>query len=134
MWPAIEFYASSIPVFGAMSIGTALALVILAGLVGIITALATAVWQYDIPLSSSNGVLGAVTSTGATTCCCYGPALYGLTSAVFGLSPSPVYWALIDPSSPFGMLFFVSAVALLTASNIRIARTLKKPGLCEIPS
>ena len=134
LWPAVEFYVPSVPVFGAMSVGTALALFMLGGLVSTNAVLATTVWQRDIPMSASNGVFGAVATTGATACCCCGPALYGLASAVFGLAASPVYWALIDPSSPLGMLFFVGAVALLTGSNLQLARTLDDAGMCTLPA
>lgn len=134
LWPAVEFYAPSVPVFGAMSVGTAIALVILGGLISTNAVLATTVWQHEIPLSASNGLLGAVATSGATACCCCGPALYGLVSAVFGLAASPVYWALIDPPSPLGMLFFVGAVAFLTGSNLQLARTLDDAGLCTLPA
>lgn len=130
LWPAVEFYLPSIPVFGAMSVGTAIIVLVLSGLVSINAVLATTVWQHDLSLSSSNGVAGAIATTGATTCCCCGPALYGLASALFGAAASPVYWALLDPSSPFGMLFFVGAVALLTGSNLQLTRALDDTGMC----
>lgn len=61
---------------------------------------------------------------GPPTCCCV-PAVYGGTSAALGATTTPIYWALIDPTSPLGSLFLVTAVTLLTAADIETAETIK---------
>lgn len=129
VWPAVEFYLPSIPLAGAMSVGTAL----LIGLVSVNTMLATTVWQHDSGVESSGGVLGAVATTGATACCCCGPAVYAITSAILGVSASPLYWAFVDPSSPVGSLFLAGAVVFLTAtqSNLRTGSTGQMPVICQ---
>lgn len=134
VWPAVEFYLPSIPLAGALSVGTALVIVILTGLVGVNSVLATRVWQSDATVTSSQGWGGAVATTGATACCCCGPALYGLASAVMGVAASPLYWAFIDPASPLGAVFFVGATGLLTGSAIRLSAALKTAGICAVAS
>lgn len=124
VWPAVEFYLPSIPLAGAMSIGTALLIGLLVGLVAVNTALVTSVWQRNLSVNSTGGVLGSVATTGATACCCCGPAAYALTSSVLGLTASPLYWAFVDPTSPVGSLFFVGAVALLTRNAIELSSAL----------
>lgn len=129
LWPAVEFYLPSIPLAGAMSIGTAILLSILVGLIGLDATLLTAVWQQDLELSSSGGLFGGLATTGATACCCCGPAVYAIASTFFGVSASPLYWAFMDPASPLGALFFVGAVLLLTGSSVRLARSLNDAGI-----
>lgn len=131
IWPAVEFYLPSIPLSGALSIGTALVIGLLAALIGINTALMTTVWQRDIQLSTTVGAGGTVATTGATACCCCGPAVYAIASAILGVSASPLYWAFLAPSSPLGALFFVGAVVLLTASSVRLTHSLNDAGICE---
>lgn len=133
LWPAVEFYLPSIPLAGAMSIGTAILLSILVGLIGLDATLLTAVWQQDLELSSSGGLFGGLATTGATACCCCGPAVYAIASTFFGVSASPLYWAFMDPASPLGALFFVGAVLLLTGSSVRLARSLNDAGICVRP-
>lgn len=132
VWPAIEFYLPWIPLAGAMSVGTILLIGLLVGLVGVNTMLTTTVWQRDLAMESSGGVLGAIATTGATACCCCGPAVYAIASAILGVSASPLYWAFIDPSSPVGALFFVGAVVLLTGSSIQLASALAEPDVCKL--
>lgn len=132
VWPAVEFYIPSIPLAGALSVGTALVIALLATLVGINTALITSIWQRGLNLSPRDGAAGAVATTGATACCCCGPAVYAIASAVLGMSASPLYWAFIDPASPLGALFFVGAVTLLTGSSIRLIQSLSEVGACEL--
>lgn len=133
MWPAVEFGTPSIPFFGALSIGTVLVIGLLAGLVGITASLMTVGWLNEVDLSSSEGMVGFVATTGATACCCCGPAVYAMASGVFGMMASPLFWAFTTPTSPFGALFFVSSVALLTGSSIRLTRSLADAGACEWP-
>jgi hypothetical protein len=125
VWPAIEFYLPSIPLAGALSVGTAILIGLLAGLVGLNAALLTTLWRGGVELSSSDGLLGGFATTGATACCCCGPSLYAIASVFLGVSASPLYWAFIDPASPLGTLFFVAAVGLLLSSSIRFARNLE---------
>lgn len=134
VWPAVEFYLPSIPLAGALSVGTALVIVVLTGLVGVNSVLATRVWQSDTTFTSTQGLVGAVATTGATACCCCGPALYGLASAVMGVAASPLYWAFIDPASPLGAIFFVGATGLLTGSAIRLSDALESAGICAVAS
>ncbi|MFB6086889.1 MAG: hypothetical protein ABEJ85_00075 [Haloarculaceae archaeon] len=131
-WPAVEFYARSVPLFGALSVGTALTFALLAGLVGINASLTAAVWRRDVPVDGGSGVLGGVATTGATTCCCCAPAFYGVASAALGLSTSPLYWVFLDPASPIGTLFFVGATALLVGSAIRLSAALAGAGVCDL--
>lgn len=132
VWPAVEFYLPSIPLVGALSVGTALIIGLLTGLIGINTSLITAFWQRDIALSPSSSVVGAVATTGATACCCCGPAMYAIASGVFGVTASPLYWTFIDPAPPIGALFFAGAVVFLTGSTIRLATRLDTAGICTI--
>lgn len=133
VWPAVEFYLPSIPLVGALSVGTALIIGLLTGLIGINTSLITAIWQRDIALSPSTGVVGAFATTGATACCSCGPAIYAIASVVFGVTASPLYWVFIDPASPIGALFFAGAVVFLTGITIRLATRLDTAGICTIP-
>lgn len=133
VWPAIEFYLPSIPLSGALSIGTVTVIGLLVALIGTNTALMTTVWQRDIKLSSTVGAGGTVATTGATACCCCGPAVYAIASAILGMSASPLYWAFLAPSSPLGALFFVGAVTLLTGSSVRLTRSLNDAGVCGRP-
>lgn len=132
VWPAVEFYLPSIPLAGAMSIGTTILIVILVGLIGLDATLLTAVWRQDLELSSSGGVFGGLATTGATACCCCGPAVYAVASVFFGVSASPLYWAFMDPASPLGALFFVAAVSLLVWSAHRFAARLSESEACQI--
>lgn len=131
MWLAFEFYAPSVPVFGALSVGTVITFGLLAGLTGVNAALATIIWRLDIPLDRSRGVLGGLTTTGATACCCCAPAVYSIAGAVVGLSASPLYWIFTDPASPLGDLFFVGAAALMTGSAVQLAGSLADAGVCN---
>lgn len=132
MWPAIEFYFPSIPLFAALSVGTVITFGLLAGLTGVNAALAVIIWRLDIPLNRSQGVLGGLTTTGATACCCCAPAVYSIAGAVVGLSASPLYWIFTDPASPMGDLFFVGAAALMTGSAVQLAGALDDAGVCNI--
>lgn len=134
VWPAVEFYLPTVSLSGALSVGTALIIGLLAALIGINTGLMTVVWRRDIDTSSTGGAAGVVATTGATACCCCGPAVYAIASAVLGVSASPLYWAFIDPASPLGALFFVGAVVLLTGSAIRLTGSLSEASVCDIPS
>jgi hypothetical protein len=131
VWPAVEFYLPAIPLSGALSVGTAVVIGLLAVLVGLNTALMTTVWQRDLQLSTTVGAGGTVATTGATACCCCGPAVYAIASAVLGVSASPLYWAFLAPTSPLGALFFVGAVALLTGSSVQLTRSLHDAGVCD---
>ncbi|MFB6170441.1 MAG: hypothetical protein ABEJ06_04760 [Haloarculaceae archaeon] len=133
MWPAVEFGAPSVPFFAGISVGTVLVIGLLAGLVGINASLMTVGWLDEVDLSSSEGVAGFAATTGATACCCCGPAAYAMASGVFGMVASPLFWAFTDPTSPFGALFFVGSVALLTGSSIRLTRSLAHGGVCTLP-
>ncbi|WP_435363352.1 hypothetical protein [Haloarchaeobius sp. DYHT-AS-18] len=133
MWPAIELYRPSIPLFAAVSVGTALVVVVLAGLVTMNATLGVATWRArsadDGPAADRaatdggtvQGVTGALATTGATACCCCGPAIYGVASAAFGASASPLYWAFTDPESPLATVFLVGAIALLTANAVTLS-------------
>lgn len=134
LWPAIEFYIASIPLFGAISVGTLLTLIILTGLVGLNTALATTIWQYNIDITRSYGILGGVATTGATACCCCAPAIYGIISAAVGVSASPLYWIFLDPASPIGSIFFVGATVLMTASCVQLGSSIRDSDVCSISS
>ncbi|WP_435347537.1 hypothetical protein [Haloarchaeobius sp. HRN-SO-5] len=141
-WPAVETYRPSVPLFAALSVGTGLVVAVLAGLVGLNAAFGTAVWRRrdevstdggtDVEASALPGVTGAVATTGATACCCCGPALYGVASAAMGASASPIYWAFTDPASPLATLFLVAAIALLSASALTLATSVRQ--VCEVPS
>jgi hypothetical protein len=133
VWPAVEFYLPAISLSGALSVGTALVIGLLAVLIGLNMALMTTVWQRDLRLSTTVGAGGTVATTGATACCCCGPAVYAITSAVLGVSASPLYWAFLAPTSPLGALFFVGAVALLTSSSVQLTRSLHDAGECDWP-
>ncbi len=134
-WPAIEMYRPAVPMFAALSVGTGITLGLLAGLVGINAALGTTVWRTQDAASPDRtaaadggtvtGVTGALATTGATACCCCGPALYGIASAALGASASPLYWAFTDPESPLATLFLVAAIGLLTASAVTLASTVR---------
>jgi hypothetical protein len=133
VWPAVEFYLPSIPLSGALSVGTALVIGLLAALIGINTGLMTTIYQRDIETTPAGSAAGVVATSGATACCCCGPAVYAIASALLGVSASPLYWAFIDPASPLGALFFAGAVVLLTGSAIRLSGSLDEAGVCEIP-
>lgn len=129
-WPAVEVYRPGVPMFAALSVGTGITIAVLAGLVGVNAALGTTVWRAraaaDGRSTATNGgavtgVTGALATTGATACCCCGPALYGVASAAVGASASPLYWAFTDPESPLATLFLVAAIGLLTASTVTLA-------------
>ena len=130
MWPAVEFYFPSVPVFGAMSVGTLIMFGVLGVLVGANATLATRVWQSDREVVGSETAFGAVATTGATACCCCAPAVYGVASAALGLSASPLYWMFLDSASPLGSLFFVAAVGFMTASGIHLANV---ADACRVP-
>jgi MFS family permease len=132
LWPAVEFYYPSIPLFGALSAGTLLTFTLLAGLVGSNVALATLVSESGGEPDGKWGVFGGLATTGATACCCCAPAIYGVASATFGLSVSPLYWVFLDPASPLGSLFFVGATVLMTASGVGLARLLEEQGVCSL--
>lgn len=132
VWPAVEFYLPSIPLAGAMSVGTTLLIGTLVGLIGLNASLMTSVWQRSLALPSSGGVLGGLATTGATACCCCGPAIYAVASVFFGVSASPLYWAFIDPASPLGALFFAAAVILLIWSARRFADQLADTDACSV--
>lgn len=132
VWPAIEFYVPSIPLAGAMSVGTAVLIGILAGLIGVNGTLMTTVWFHDLELPSAGGWLGGLATTGATACCCCGPAVYAVASVFLGVSASPLYWAFVDPASPLGALFFAAAVILLVWSAKRFAARLGETEACQI--
>ncbi|ELZ21143.1 hypothetical protein C475_19343 [Halosimplex carlsbadense 2-9-1] len=132
VWPAVEFYLPSLPLAGAMSVGTALLIGTLVGLIGLNASMMTSVWQRSLELPSSGGVLGGLATTGATACCCCGPAVYAVASVFFGVSASPLYWAFIDPASPLGALFFAAAVILLVWSAKRFAAQLADTDACSV--
>lgn len=132
MWPAVELYVPSVPLFAALSVGTVVTFGLLAGLTGTNAVLATIIWRLDVPMTRSRGVLGGLTTTGATACCCCAPAVYSIAGAVVGASASPLYWVFTDPASPLGDLFFVGAAALMTGSAVQLAATLGEAGVCEV--
>ncbi|WP_302082470.1 hypothetical protein [Salinibaculum rarum] len=129
-WPAAEFHFPSIPVSGYVSVGSALLIAVLGGLVALNAGLVTRQWQAGGDPDSDGAVLGAVASSGATACCCCAPAFYAVAGSVFGTAASPVYWAFLDPTSPVGGLFLAASVLLLVGSAIRFVDT----DTCQIPS
>lgn len=132
VWPAVEFYMPSVPLAGALSVGTVVVIGLLAGLIGLNASLVVAVWQRDIGRESSDSVFGALATAGATACCCCGPAVYAVASVFLGLAASPLYWAFLDPSSPLGALFFVGAIGVLTGSSVRSTAVLADAGVCTV--
>lgn len=132
VWPAIEFYLPSIPLSGALSVGTAVVIGLLTALIGINTGLMVTIYQRDFETESAGSIAGVAATTGATACCCCGPAVYAIASAVLGVSASPLYWAFIDPASPLGALFLTGAVVFLTRSSIRLTESLAEAGVCEV--
>jgi hypothetical protein len=130
MWPAVEFYFPSIPLFGALSVGTVITFALLGTLVGLNATLVTRIWQSEATMTTSQTTTGAIMTSGATACCCCAPAVYGVASALFGVSASPFYWMFLDSSSPLGSLFFVTAVALMIASGINLANKTTSLGSC----
>ncbi|MFB6146838.1 MAG: hypothetical protein ABEJ08_04050 [Halobacteriaceae archaeon] len=133
LWPAVEFFVPSIPFFGALSVGTVITFGLLTTLVGLNATLVAAVRRSGASVESSPGLLGGVATTGATACCCCAPALYGVVSAVLGVSASPLYWTFLDPASPLGTIFFVAATVFVTASAVQLARGLGDAGACAVP-
>lgn len=134
LWPAVEMYYPSIPFFGALSVGTVITFVILTGLVGTNAVLMTMVHQSESSINTPGGVMGGLATTGATACCCCAPAFYGVISAVFGISASPLYWTFLDPASPLGTIFFAGATVLMTGSTVQLARSLGDAGVCPAPN
>lgn len=132
LWPAVEFFYPSIPLFGAVSVGTVITFALLAGLVGSNAALATLLKEAGIEIDATRGLFGGLATTGATACCCCAPAIYGVVSAALGLSASPLYWVFLDPASPLGSSFFVAAIVLMTASGVQLARSLTGNGVCSV--
>ena len=129
-WPAVEFYVPSIPAAGYVSVGSALLIAVLGGLVALNAGLVTRQWQTGGTPDSPETMLGAVASSGATACCCCAPAFYAAIGGVFGTAASPVYWAFLDPTSPVGGLFLAASVLLLVGSAIRYVDT----DTCRIPA
>lgn len=123
VWPAIEFYVPSVPLFGMLSVGTIILFGTLATLLGINVALvADELRRHDGSLSPGF-LVGTVSTTGATACGCCAPAMYGVLSATLGASATPIYWSFMDTSSPLSGTFLAASVLLLTASVIRAAGT-----------
>ena len=129
-WPAVEFYFPSIPAAGYVSVGSALLVAVLGGLVALNAGLVTRQWQTGGTPDSPEAMLGAITSSGATACCCCAPAFYAAIGGVFGTAASPVYWAFLDPTSPVGGLFLAASVLLLVGSAIRYVDT----DTCRVPA
>jgi hypothetical protein len=128
-WPAVEFYAPGIPAAGYLSVGSAVLLAVLGGLVALNAGLVVRQWsRAGADTSSPRAMAGALASSGATACCCCAPALYGVVGAAFGTAASPVYWAFLDPTSPLGGLFLSASVLLLVGSAIRSAED-----ACRLP-
>ncbi|MFB6134483.1 MAG: hypothetical protein ABEJ55_05800 [Halanaeroarchaeum sp.] len=121
-WPALEFYAPSVPFAGMISVGTVILFGILGGLVGLNAAIVTERWQAGADLTLRGTLVGALSTTGATACCCCAPAAYGVLSAILGTAASPVYWAFMDTSSPLSTLFLTASVLALTASAVYTER------------
>lgn len=129
-WPAVEFYFPAIPAAGYVSVGSALLIAVLGGLVALNAGLVTRQWQTGGAPDSPEAMLGAVTSSGATACCCCAPAFYAAIGGVFGTAASPVYWAFLDPTSPVGGLFLAASILLLVGSAIRYVDT----DTCRVPA
>ncbi|WP_158059225.1 hypothetical protein [Halorussus halophilus] len=132
MWPAVEVFVPAVPVFAAISLGTALVAGLLASLVGVnaVLGVASSTAQSDTQQSNSWGITGALATSGATACCCCAPAAYGIASAALGASTVPLYWAFVDPASPVGSVFLMGAVGLLTANAVRLAGVVEQNS-CE---
>ncbi|WP_435181407.1 hypothetical protein [Halorussus sp. AFM4] len=133
-WPAVEFYLPSIPLAGMVSLGTLLLFGLLGGLIGLNAAVVAVQWDGADDTASTRALAGTLTTTGATACCCCAPAMYGITSAIFGAAATPVYWAFMDPSSPVGGLFFAASVLLLTGSLLRATGSRGTRVNCEVPA
>jgi hypothetical protein len=126
-WPAVEFYAPSVPVAGYVSVGSLVLLAVLGGLVALNAGLVVRQWSRG-GSGSPRAMAGALASSGATACCCCAPAVYGVVGAAFGTAASPVYWAFLNPASPVGGLFLSASVILLTGSAVRSAED-----ACRLP-
>ena len=121
LWPAIEFYLPSIPLFGMVSVGTILLFGTLSTLLGLNLGLVADELRSQEASLSPGFLLGTVGTTGATACGCCAPAMYGVLSATLGASATPIYWSFMDTSSPLSGTFLAASVLLLTASVVRAA-------------
>jgi hypothetical protein len=121
VWPALELYLPSIPLFAMVSVGTVILFGTLATLLALNVALVAAEIRSRDGALSPGFLAGTVTTTGATACGCCAPALYGVLSATVGASATPLYWSFMDTSSPLSGTFLAASVLLLTGSLIRAA-------------
>lgn len=121
MWPAVEIYLPQIPIGGMISVGTILLFSLLSGLVGLNLAVTADQWTGRTSTDGSprRSLLGTLSVSGTTACCCCAPAFYGVLSAVFGTTATPIYWAFMDPTSPLGSTFLALSVVILTSSIVR---------------
>lgn len=123
LWPALELYLPSIPLFAMISVGTILLFGTLSTLLGINVALVARELRDQEGSLSPGFLLGTVSTTGATACGCCAPAMYGVLSATLGASATPIYWSFMDTSSPLSATFLAASVLLLVGSVVRSAAT-----------
>lgn len=126
LWPAVEVFIPQIPFFGMISIGTAILMGVLGGLIGLNAALFALGWGQsscsELSGSRSQTTAGIAGIAAPQTCCCCGPLFSQLAVVTLGPSAAgPIYLLFADPSSSIGSVFFAASVLLLTGTLVHAA-------------
>jgi hypothetical protein len=136
LWPSVEVWAPSVPFAGMVSIGTAVLLSVLGGLLGLNAAVFAHQWGTAAGATSPT-TAGAVGLAAPQACCCCGPLLSQLAIVTLGPSAAaPIYLLFADPSSSIGSLFFVASVAILAGTLVYAAESTAgaEPEQCVVPA
>ena len=136
LWPSVEVWAPSVPFAGMVSIGTAVLLFVLGGLLGLNAAVFAHQWGTAAGATSPT-TAGAVGLAAPQACCCCGPLLSQLAIVTLGPSAAaPIYLLFADPSSSIGSLFFVASVAILAGTLVYAAESTAsaEPEQCVVPA
>jgi hypothetical protein len=131
-WPNVEFWWPEIQIFGALSIGTLLLLVTIAGFMGISIVLLIYGWRSRTSKSFGVKAMGSTTGSSmaiaATSfCCCCLPVLYPILALLVGSTAAEsLTLLLVNSSGPLFNLIQMAVLSLMAVTAISAADRLNR--------
>jgi hypothetical protein len=139
-WPNVEFWWPEIQIFGALSVGTLLLLLTIAGFMGISIVLLIYGWRSSTSKSFGVKAVGSTTGssmaiTATSFCCCCLPVLYPILALLVGSTAAEsLTLLLVNSSGPLFNLIQMAILSLMAVTAISAADRLNRvfSSTCEL--
>jgi hypothetical protein len=142
VWPNFEFWWPLINLYGAVSVGTLMMLLTIAGFMGISIVLVVYNWKFGAAkspdLKDIGGTVGSsVAVTMTSFCCCCFPVIYPLLILLLGSAATETLTVtLVSASGPLFNFIQMAILSLMAKTAISAAKRLDQihSGTCAINS